>query len=71
MDDDSFRRTRSKRTRLFDDLTEQYQSAKCARFQHVATSLIEDVDSDSSDAMSQKVMDALFASLHMNLVRRT
>lgn len=52
MDDGTSRHTRSKRTRLLDDLAEQYQSVKRTRFERVVAGLLEDVDSDSSDAMS-------------------
>ncbi|KAJ7815912.1 hypothetical protein B0H13DRAFT_1923917 [Mycena leptocephala] len=52
MDDSTFRRTRSKRTRLLDDLAEQYQSVKRTRFERVVAGLLEDVDCDSSDTMS-------------------
>jgi hypothetical protein len=52
MDDGTSRRRRSKRTQLLDDLAEQYQSVKRTRFERVVAGLLEDVDSDSLDAMS-------------------
>ena len=50
--DGASRRTRSKRTRLLDQLDEQYRNAKRARFERVVSDPLDDLDSDSSDATS-------------------
>jgi hypothetical protein len=49
--DGSSRQTQSKRTKLLDDLDDQYRNAKRARFNHTVARLLDDLDSDA-DAMS-------------------